>query len=121
MNRRADHQTVAGLHPIQRGVHQIILEDAAASAVFGAAAAADAAANRPVADPQRFRFDAALLERAGDLAERGVGAAVFVGAAVEQKNLHAHSSRCFFHYTSLQIRPQEAESDKCFANLRDMA
>ena len=38
----------------------------------------------------------AFLERAGDLAERGVGAAVFVGAAVEQKNLHAHSSRCFF-------------------------
>ena len=26
----------------------------------------------------------------------GAGAAVFVGAAVEQKNLHAHSSRCFF-------------------------
>ena len=34
MNRRTDHQTVAGLHPIQRGVDQIILEDAAAFAVL---------------------------------------------------------------------------------------
>ena len=36
------------------------------------------------------------IERAGDLAERGVGAAVFVGAAVEQKNLHDAFLPMFF-------------------------
>lgn len=88
MHGRTDDQSVADLHFIQRGIDEIIAEDAAAFAASGAAAAADAAANRLIANPQNFRFDAAFLDRAGDFAERGMGAAVLIGAAVEQKNLH---------------------------------
>ena len=88
MHGRTDDQSVADLHFIQRGIDEIVAEDAAAFAASGAAAAADAAANRLIANPQNFRFDAAFLDRAGDFAERGMGAAVLIGAAVEQKNLH---------------------------------
>lgn len=88
MHGRTDNQPVARAHFIQRGIDEIVAEDAAAFAASGAAAAADAAANRLIANPQNFRFDAAFLDRAGDFAERGMGAAVLIGAAVEQKNLH---------------------------------
>lgn len=64
MHGRTDDQPVARVHFIQRGIDEIVAEDAAAFAASGAAAAADAAANRLIANPQNFRFDAAFLDRA---------------------------------------------------------
>lgn len=85
MHGRTDDQPVADLHFIQRGIDEIVAEDAAAFAASGAAAAADAAANRLIANPQNFRFDAAFLDRAGDFAERGIGAAVLIGAPLSKR------------------------------------
>ena len=85
--RRTKNETVGLLRFLQNAVDNVVVKHATV-VQLPAGAAADAAANRPVADPQRFRFDAALLERAGDLAERGLGAAVFVGAAVYHQYLH---------------------------------
>ena len=51
-------------------------------------AACDAAGNRLGADPHDLGLDALGFERVGDLAQRGVGAAFLVRAAVDQKNLH---------------------------------
>ena len=85
MHRRAEDEGVGGL-----GLLDGLVDHAAKDAALagGTAAAADAAAHGLGADVQDLRLDAGRVQLSGDEGQCGVGAALFVGAAVDEQDFH---------------------------------
>ena len=85
MHRRAEHKGVGGL-----GLFDGLIDHAAEhTAISGStAAAADAAADRLRANVKNFRFNVGGVQFLGDEGQGGIGAALFVGAAVDEQNFH---------------------------------
>ena len=96
MHRRAEDKSVRLTEFFGKFVHDAV-EGAAAQ--LCARAAADAAADGLAADPEDLGFDPALFQCRGDLAQRAVGAAVLMRAAVHQKYFHCKNS--FQHFFSV--------------------
>ena len=67
---------------------------------LGTAAAAHTAAHRGRADVENRCLYAAFVQRGGNLAECGIGAALLVRAAVDQQNIHDKHLRLYLHYTT---------------------
>ena len=88
MHRAAKHEAVGGLC-LFNGLVDHAAEHAAIAAA--AAAAADAAAHRLAADVQDLGVDTGLVQLPGDQGQGGVGAALFVGAAVDEQNVHKNT------------------------------
>ena len=86
VHRAAEHEGVGGLCLLNGFV-----DDAAehAPVAAAAAAAADAAAYGLTADVQDLGFNALCLQLPGNKGKGGVGAALLVGAAVDEQNFHA--------------------------------
>ena len=86
VHRAAEHKGVGGF-----GLLNGLVDHAAehASIAAAAAAAADAAAHGLAADVQNLGLDALCLQLPGDEGKGGVGAALLVGAAVDEQNFHA--------------------------------
>ena len=84
VHRRADHQRVRLGQLGSRLVHQIVVY---AAEGFLAGRAGVAAVSR-VACLHDLRFDALGLQRFGQLLQRRIGAALLVGAAVDQQCFH---------------------------------
>ena len=85
MHRAAKHEAVGGLC-LFNGLVDHAAEHAAIAAA--AAAAADAAAHRLCADVQDLGLDAAGVQLPGDQGQGGIGAALLVGAAVDEQDFH---------------------------------
>ena len=85
MHRAAKDKAVGGL-----GLFDGLVDHAAehAAAAAAAAAAADAAAHRLAADVQDLGFDSGVVQFPGDQGQGGIGAALFVGAAVDEQDFH---------------------------------
>ena len=86
MHRAAEHKGVGGLC-LLNGLVDYAAEHAPIAAA--AAAAADAAAYGLTADVQDLGLDALCLQLPGNKGKGGVGAALLVGAAVDEQNFHA--------------------------------
>ena len=86
VHRAAEHEGVGGL-----GLLNGFVDDAAEHAPVAAtaAAAADAAAHGLTADVQDLGFNTLCLQLPGNEGKGGVGAALLVGAAVDEQNFHA--------------------------------
>ena len=86
MHRAAEHKGVGGL-----GLLNGLVDHAAehAPVAAAAAAAADAATYGLAADVQNLGVDALCLQLPGNKGKGGVGAALLVGAAVDEQNFHA--------------------------------
>ena len=86
MHRRAEDEGIGGL-----GLLDGLVDHAAkhAAVACGTAAAADAAAHGLTADVQNLGFNALCLQLPGNKGKGGVGAALLVGAAVDEQNFHA--------------------------------
>ena len=85
MHRAAEDETVGGLC-----LFNGLVDHAAEHAAFAltAAAAADAAAHGLAADMQDLGVDAAGIQLLGDEGQSSIGAALFVGAAVDEQDFH---------------------------------
>ena len=83
VHRAAEHKGVGGF-----GLLNGLVDHAAEHASI-AAAAADAAAYGLTADVQDLGLDALCLQLPGNKGKGGVGAALLVGAAVDEQNFHA--------------------------------
>ena len=88
MHRAAEHKTI-GVFGLFNGFVDHAAKDTAVAAA--AAAAADAATHRLAADVQDLGVDAGLVQLPGDQGQGGVGAALFVGAAVDEQNFHRNT------------------------------
>ena len=86
IDRRAEDKAVRVPGLPDKPVDRIVKHTAAG---FPALAAPGAVGQRFVADEERFGFHPFLVQRPGNLGQRRVGAAVFAGTAVDQKNFHA--------------------------------
>ena len=86
VHRRAEDEGIGGL-----GLLDGLVDHAAehASIAAAAAAAADAAAHGLTADVQDLGLDALCLQLPGNKGKGSVGAALLVGAAVDEQNFHA--------------------------------
>ena len=86
MHRAAEHKAVGGL-----GLLNGFVDHAAEHAAIacGAAAAADAAAYGLAADMQDLGVHTGVVQFLCDEGKGGIGAALFVGAAVDEQNFHA--------------------------------
>ena len=86
VHRAAEHEGVGGLCLLNGFV-----DDAAehAPVAAAAAAAADAAAHGLTTDVQNLGLDTLCLQFPGNNGKGGVGAALLVGAAVDEQNFHA--------------------------------
>ena len=60
------------------------------------AAAGDASADGRIADPENFGIDSVRVQRGSDLAQRSVGAAMLMRAAVYKHNFHKKSLQICF-------------------------
>ena len=89
MHRGAENEAVGGL-----GLLDGLVDHAAkhAAAALGTAAAADAAAHGFCAHAEDLRLNAAGVQLLGNEGKGGVGAAFFMGAAVDEKNFHGKYS-----------------------------
>ena len=85
MHRRAEDEGVGSLGFLD-GLVDYAAEDAALAG--STAAAADAAAHGLCADVQDLRLDAGGVQLPGDEAQCGIGAALLVGAAVDEQDFH---------------------------------
>ena len=85
MHRAAEDEGVGGL-----GFFDGLVDHAAkdTAAACGAAAAADAAADGPGADVEDLGLDVGAVQLLRDEGQSGVGAAFFVGAAVDEQDFH---------------------------------
>ena len=85
MDRCAEHKGIGSL-----GLFDGFVDHAAEHAALtgGTAAAADAAAHRLCADVQDLGLDAAGVQLPGDQGQGGIGAALLVGAAVDEQDFH---------------------------------
>ena len=70
----------------------------------GTAAAADAAAHRLCADVQDLGLDAAGVQLPGDQGQGGIGAALLVGAAVDEQDFHKPVSYTHLDVYKRQVR-----------------
>ena len=86
MDRGAEDHPVAGVDTVNEGVDPVLAAEE--TVPVPAAAAADAAVDGLIADPEEFRLQALSLHGGGHLPEGGIGAAVLMGAAVDQKDFH---------------------------------
>ena len=86
MHRAAEHKAVGGL-----GLLDGFVDHAAEHAAIAgcAAAAADAAAYGLAADMQDLGVHTGVVQFLCDEGKGGIGAALFVGAAVDEQNFHA--------------------------------
>lgn len=82
---RAEHEAVARFRLFGELVRRVVKD---AFANFPALAAGDAVLHGPCAYLKNLRFDALFLQRFGDLAEGGIGAAVRARTAVDKQNFH---------------------------------
>ncbi len=89
VHRGAEHEGVGGLGLLD-GLVDHPAEDAAIAC--GTAAAADAAAYRLGAHVQDLGLDAGGVQFPGDEGQCSVGAALLVGAAVDEQNFHVRYS-----------------------------
>ena len=85
MHRRAEDEGVGSLGFLD-GLVDHAAEDATLAG--GTAAAADTAAHGLCADVQDLRLDAGGVQLPGDEAQCGIGAALLVGAAVDEQDFH---------------------------------
>ena len=85
VHRAAHHHAVSCIQ-LFGGFVDDIIDDTVADLVAGAAALA--AADQQVADVDHFGFDALLGEDLSHLLQRKSSVALFLGAAVDQKNFH---------------------------------
>ena len=115
VHRRAEHKAI-GLLGQRQHIGRRAAEDAPPG--LGAAAAAHAAAHRLGADVVDRRLDAVGIQRAGHLAQRRVGAAMRVRAAVNQQNVHNITSVCFC-YIGITTRVMLAKSLVARQNLTE--
>ena len=85
MHRAAEDEGVGG-----PGFFDGLVDHAAkdTAAACGAAAAADAAADGPGADVEDLGLDVGAVQLLRDEGQSGVGAAFFVGAAVDEQDFH---------------------------------
>ena len=85
MDRCAEHKSIGGL-----GLFDGLVDHATEHAALtgGTAAAADAAAHRLCADVQDLGLDAAGVQLPGNQGQGGIGAALLVGAAVDEQDFH---------------------------------
>ena len=90
--RRTKHDAIGLFHQRQH-IHHRPAEHAVPG--FGAAAAAHTAAHRRAANVVDRCFNARGVQRFGNLAQGMVGAALFVGAAVDQQYVHTKSLRLY--------------------------
>ncbi len=86
MDRAAEHEGIGGLGLLD-GLVDHAAEDAAVAG--GTAAAADAAAHGLGADVEDLRLDACGVQLARHQRQRGIGAALGVGAAVDEQDFHS--------------------------------
>ena len=87
IHRRADDQAVGVLHLLQHPVHQVVVKHAAAG-IFLTPAAGGAAPDGLAHHVEDLRLHPFTFQGGGNLPQSGGGAAVHVGAAVEQKYFH---------------------------------
>ena len=85
MHRAAEDEGVGGLGFFDGFVDHTAKDTAAAC---GAAAAADAAADGLGADMEDLGLDVGTVQLLRDEGQSGVGAAFFVGAAVDEQDFH---------------------------------
>ena len=106
MDRCAEHKGIGGL-----GLFDGLVDHAAEHAALtgGTAAAADAAAHRLCADVQDLGLDAAGVQLPGDQGQGGIGAALLVGAAVDEQDFHDKYSPF--------VRPKKRRSGMILAHL----
>ena len=88
MHGRAEHVAVGLLEPFGYVRDAVVAEHAPVPAVPAAAAAAYAAAHSLVAEPDYLALHALIFKFVRYYPERGVGAAVPVGTAVEHHHFH---------------------------------
>ena len=88
MHRAAEDETVGGLGLFD-GLVDYAAEHTAIAAA--AAAAADAAAHGFAADVQDLSLHTGVVQFLCDEGQGGVGAALFVGAAVDEQNVHKNT------------------------------
>ena len=86
VHRRAEHEAVGFLRTLDELVYAVVVEDAPAGCLAGAARRA--VAHGLDAELPDLVVDAALLQRLADLGQRGEGAAALVRAAVEHEDVH---------------------------------
>ena len=91
MHRAAEHEGVGGLCLLDGLVDHAAEHSSIAAA---AAAAADAAAHGLTADVQNLGLDALCLQFPGDEGKGSVGAALLVGAAVDEQNFMLYTLLC---------------------------
>ena len=85
VHRRADDEPVGGLQRLDGLVHAAAAD---ALARLAAGTAGDTSAALATAGVDEFRLHAALVQHARGLVQGGAGAAVFMGAAVDEKHFH---------------------------------
>ena len=88
MHRRAEDEAVALRSKIERTVDKVIAKDAAGGAGLEAGVAAGTAADGLGAELEQFGFNALFVKNLFDFAKGGLGAAVRMRAAINQKNFH---------------------------------
>ena len=88
MHRAAENKAVGSLGLLNGYVHRIVKH---ALALAGTAAAGHAAAHRAFAHMEDLRFHPVLFQFGGDFRQGRIGAALLVGAAVDQQYVHVAS------------------------------
>ena len=86
VDRRAHHQAVTGPGLLRSHVDHVVVD---AFAQLAASPAAGTAGGGVPAQPEDLRLQALLRQGPGHLVQGGIGAAILVGAAVEQQYLHS--------------------------------
>jgi len=85
VDRAAKNKAVGGLCLLDGFVHHAAK---GAAVACGAAAAADAAAHRLPANMEDLGVDASGIQFLSHKRQCGIGAALFVGAAIDQQDFH---------------------------------
>ena len=93
MDRRSEHEAIRILCLFGKVVDRAAKD---AFACLRTAAAGDAAADGRIADPENFGVDPVRIQRGSDLAQRSVGAAMLMRAAVYKHNFHKKSLQICF-------------------------
>ena len=110
MDRGTGNQPVAAAGLLRGKVDRVVMD---ALALLAAGPAAGAADGDVPPQPEDLRLHAAFLQGCGGLRQGGVGAALLMGAAVEQQYLHCAILLLFQKFSSQYSRfPQKRNAGR---------